>query len=144
VVSGTVAGAPVGTIVQLYGTQEGSGKSAPAGYTYVASTTTNGAGYYCFSNLPPGVYIVIVIMEGHESTASNPITLGNGETAENVNFTVKGGAITPDAVTGTGEIWNIDLKIYPNPFTGVVHITAFIWNICLRACISLCLKRMKR
>ena len=65
-------------------------------------------------------------MEGHESTASNPITLGNGDSAENVNFTVKGGNITPDAVTGTGEIWNIDLKIYPNPFTGEVYITGVV------------------
>ena len=128
-VSGTVAGAPSGTEVQLYCAEDGTVKSGvPSGYTYVASTTTNGAGYYCFDHLPPGVYIVIVVMEGYESTATNPMTLADGETADNINFTVKGDTVTPDGgdITGTGEMFAPDLKIYPNPFTGEVRIVGAV------------------
>ena len=123
-VSGNVAGVPAETPVQLLSAEDGTTKSGLSeGYTYVATTTTDANGYYCFNNLPPGVYIVLVIMDGYESTPSNPMTLTDGETASNVNFTVKGGVITPDGLTGAGELFAPDLKIYPNPFTDAVRIT---------------------
>jgi hypothetical protein len=64
------------------------------------------------------VYIVIVVIDGYASTPSKPITLGDGATADNINFTVKGdGSITPDGITGTEDQFAFDIKIYPNPFT---------------------------
>ena len=123
-ISGTVVGVPAGTEVQLWSAPEGTAKSGvPGGFAYVTSTTTNGTGYYNFNQLPPGVYIVIVIMDGYQSHPTNPITLGKGETAGNVNFTLKGDTITPDGLTGSEELFAPNLKVYPNPFTGTVHIT---------------------
>jgi hypothetical protein len=124
-VSGTVAGAPAGTEVQLYGAPAGSLKAGvPGGYSYVASTTTNASGYYVFDRLPPGVYIVLVILNGRESEPSAPVSLGEGQTADDVNFTVSGGTVTPgDGITGVPELDAPDLKVYPNPFTDVLHLT---------------------
>ena len=125
-VSGTVAGVPAGTEVQLYSAGISNTKSGvPGGYAYVASTATNAVGYYSFDNLPPGVYIVMVIMEGRESTPSNPMTLADGEKAGNVDFTVKGGTIAPDVkeITGTEDFFASNPEIYPNPFTDAVRIT---------------------
>ena len=123
-VSGTVTDAPFGTEVQLYATNGGTTKSGvPGGYTYVASTTTNLAGYYCFEGLQPGVYIVLVIVEGKDSTPSDPMSLADGQTAGDVNFTVKGGTVTPDGLTGAEDIWNTETNLYPNPFTGLLHLT---------------------
>jgi len=55
--------------------------------------------------------------------SSSITSIGNSETVTNVNFTVNGdGSITPDGVTGTPDVWNMDINIYPNPFTGAVRI----------------------
>ena len=124
IISGTVLGAPAGTEIQLYIATDGTTKSGvPKDYDYIGSTTVNTAGYYCFDNLPPGVYIIIVVLEGFESIPTNPISLTDGETADGVNFTVKGVTVTPDGITGTEDVFAPDLTIYPNPFTDAVHIT---------------------
>ncbi len=120
-VSGTVAGAPAGTVVQLYGA-EGMIKSGTDGYAYIASTTTNAAGYYCFNYLPPGIYIVQVIMENFESEPSEPTSLADGETANNINFTVDNtnNTVKPDDRTTGLETVNIPLALmYPNPTDGL-------------------------
>jgi hypothetical protein len=134
-VKGKITGAPSGTAVQLWlkdgSTKSGAGvtwsvssakASVPAGYTLVAVTATDADGNYVFDQLPAGEYIVIVVMEGYDSTPSNPITLADGATAGDVNFTVKGATITPDGVTGVSEIER------PNPLKawtrdGLLHVT---------------------
>jgi len=65
----------------------------------------------------------LVIVEGKDSTPSEPISLADGQTAGDVNFTVKGGTVTPDVTTGTEELFAPNLKIYPNPFTNELRIT---------------------
>jgi hypothetical protein len=123
-VSGTVSGVPAGTEVQLYVAPPGATRAdIPGGYVYVSSAATNGAGYYSFGQLPPGTYIVLVVMNGANSAPSQPVTLAGGETATGVNFTARDGIVTPDGITGTGEMFAPNLKIYPNPFTDAVRIT---------------------
>ena len=74
------------------------------------------------AGLTRNLIIVLVILPGHNSQPTNPITLGDGETANNVNFTVKGGSVIPDGLTGVGEMFMSDLKVYPNPTTGVLTL----------------------
>jgi len=125
IISGTVNGAPAGTAVQLWLSPDGTTKSDPAGYTLVATTTTDANGKYKFNNLPLGIYMVIVMMSGHTSQPSNPITLAKGETASDVNFTVKDGRITPDGITGAGEIQHANpLRAWVH--NGLLHITGLI------------------
>ena len=68
-------------------------------------------------------YIVLVVMSGKDATPSQPVTLADGETASNINFTVKGDTVTPNSITGIAETVFSDLKVYPNPFTDAVRIT---------------------
>ena len=71
-------------------------------------------------------YIVLVVMSGKDVTPSQPVTLADGETSNNVNFTVKGDVVTPDGITGVETLHATSLQIYPNPFTDAVHITGVV------------------
>ena len=109
------------------GTQGSSLKSGvPAGYELVAITRADAIGYYSFKNLPKGTYMVIILIPGYDSTPSTPIELEEGETIDDVNFTVKGTEIIPyDGITGIGELPNV------NPLNawvrdGLLHITGLI------------------
>ena len=62
-------------------------------------------------------------MDGYTSLPGKPITLGDDETVDNVNFTVKGDKIIPDGITGNSEFFAGELKIYPNPFEDAVRIS---------------------
>jgi hypothetical protein len=100
--------------------------SIPDDYVFLMSVPLNSDGTYSFDGLPAGDYIVLIVDDdGVTSVPSPPITLADGETVSNINFTVKDGEIVPGnpEITGTEDVWNIDLKIYPNPFTGAVRIT---------------------
>ena len=103
--------------------------SALEGYEFVMSTPVNADGTYQFDHLPPGMYIVVIVMDDVESVPSQPITLKESETVSKVNFSVNDdGTITPDntVITGVEDVWNNELKIYPNPFTGAVHIVGAV------------------
>jgi hypothetical protein len=122
-VSGTVADAPAGTRVEVYAASQ-TKAGAPGGYRYVDYTFTDGNRHYIFPDLPPGVYIVLVILNGRESEPGAPVSLTDGQTADNVNFEVKGDTVIPDeSVTGVPELDVPDMKVYPNPFTGILHLT---------------------
>jgi len=118
-VAGKVANAPAGTTVDLY-VRLKTGVSA--GYIWVATVQIDANGNYKFDKLPEGVYILEVTINGYSTTPSAPVTLPNGGTAGNINFTVKGNTITPDDITGNEELLASGLKAYPNPFTGEVRI----------------------
>ncbi len=126
-VSGTVANAPAGTRVELYGAS--SIKSGvPSGYQYVNFTVTDSNHGYLFDNLSPGVYIVLVALDGYDPTPSDAMNLTGGTFAGTVDFTVDNNAhtVTPgntNTLTGTKDLFAPDMKVYPNPFMGVVHLT---------------------
>ena len=128
ILSGTVAGAPSGTMVQLFAVPSIKA-SLPTGSQFVGFAYTDVFKNYQFTNLPPGIYVVIVVIPGYESQSSEPVNLaGGGISGGNVNFTVNDNTktITPDKpnmITGTNDDFAPDLKIYPNPFTGELHIT---------------------
>jgi hypothetical protein len=123
---GTVTGVPAGTIVYIVIDLSQQGQNKAGGNTVIVIATTDANGNYSFNHLPAGVYTVHVVIPGYTSTPSKPITLGNGETKGNVNFTVKDGAITPNDMTGVSEIFAPNLKIYPNPFSDAVRITGAV------------------
>ena len=104
VVEGKVTNAPAGTTIQLYVLESSLKSGVPSGYTLVAITQTDANGNYRFENLPEGTYMVMAVIAGYDSTPSAPVTLTNGQKADNINFTVKGNTITPDGVTGFEEI----------------------------------------
>jgi hypothetical protein len=86
--------------------------SIPEGYVHVATALTDAAGNYEFENLEDGVYIVIVEIDDYASTPSKPITLADGATAGNINFTVKGDTIFPEGgIVHTQQITNADETI---------------------------------
>jgi len=126
--SGTVAGAPSGTMVQLFAVPS-SKASLPTGSQFVGFAYTDVFNNYLFTNLPPGIYIVVVVIPGYESQSSESVNLADGGiSGGSVNFTVNNNTktITPDKpniIAGTNDEFAPDLKIYPNPFTGEVHIT---------------------
>jgi len=96
------------------------------GYVLLATTVPNGNGEYGFENLPEGSYQVEVVMEDYEPEATDEITLSDEETFSDINFTIdpEKGIILVDAGIPTGMEDNFvpDLKVYPNPFTDVLHI----------------------
>jgi len=124
-VEGTIANAPEGTPVYLYALESSLKSTVPAGYVLVGVVYTDANGNYSFDGLPQGTYIVIVEINGYQSTPSAPVTVTAGQTAGNINFTVGGNTITPNpiSVTGVETIVASDLKVYPNPFTDEVRIT---------------------
>ena len=128
ILSGTVAGAPSGTMVQLFAVPS-SKASLPTGSQFVGFAYTDVFNNYLFTNLPPGIYIVVVVIPGYESQSSESVNLADGGiSGGSVNFTVNNNTktITPDKpniIAGTNDEFAPDLKIYPNPFTGEVHIT---------------------
>ena len=126
-VSGTIAGVQAGTRVELY-VNPTIKSNVPAGYAFVEYTLTDANGGYLFANLPQGVYIVIVVMEGYDSQPSDPINLtGSGATNGSANFTVNESAksITP---TTSNKPTNTELLETDNPLrawvrNGMLHIT---------------------
>ena len=79
-ISGTVEGLQ-GAIVELH--VQSSLKASIPGYDYVATTTTDAGGYYCFSNLLPGVYMVMVV---DLDLLSQPVTVTNSSVVGNIDF----------------------------------------------------------
>jgi hypothetical protein len=65
---------PVGTMVTLYNDQ----------FEVVQTTTTNGSGFYSFTDVPPGEYTIVVV----------PPTGANGPTS--ITLTVEGGVTQTD------------------------------------------------
>jgi len=80
-ISGTVDGL-AGATVELH--VQSSLKASLPGYDFVATTTTDAGGYYCFSNLLPGVYMVMVV---DLNLLSQPVTVSNGSVVGNIDFT---------------------------------------------------------
>ena len=124
VMSGTISGAPAGTTVNLYISDSDLKASVPAGYTLIATTTTDAAGNYRFENLPAGKYIVMAEMNGYNSQPSDVISLNGVASANSINFKVNttDKTIVPTGVTGY-EISDTPLaNIYPNPTSDVLTL----------------------
>jgi len=96
------------------------------GYVLLATTVPNGNGEYRFEDLPEGSYQVEVVMEDYDPEATDEITLSDEETFSDINFMLdpEKGIIFVDTGIPTGMEDNFvpDLKVYPNPFTDVLHI----------------------
>ena len=83
----------------------------------------SGSNQYSFNNLPAGSYVVEVVINGYESEPADEITLTEGETGSGINFTIENGIIIPiNIFTGVELPVDAGLKIYPNPFTGILRI----------------------
>ena len=125
-IGGTVAGAPAGTRVELYNASQ-TKNGIPEDYEYLGFTRTDNNGNYLLPNLPYGIYIVVVVMDGYDAQQSEPITFANGITKRTINFTVNGdtNTITPDVLTSAAELLFCDLSLYPNPFADEVRISGF-------------------
>jgi hypothetical protein len=126
VVEGTIAGVPAGTTVILYVSNSSATKAVGAGYTQVATTTTDASGKYRFENLPAGTYVVDVVMPGCTSTPSRDIILTSSGTANGIDFTLNSADNTIKP-TGNGvtaaEIAETPLtRLYPNPTEGAVTL----------------------
>lgn len=63
--------------------------------------TTNGAGFYRVSGLPPGKYTVTVSFTGFKEKVVKGVTV-NAEEVQGVNITIEPGPVT-ESVTVTGE-----------------------------------------
>ena len=95
---------------------------------YRGNKHTNAAGDYLFDNIPEGIYIVVVVMEGYNSPPSDPVNITDEVISGTVNFSVDAAtqiieADMPFVVAGVENIFFTDLKVYPNPFTDRVWIT---------------------
>jgi len=104
-------------------------KTAEDNWILVATTQTDDNGYYSFTNLPQGYYRITVEIPGYEMV--EPIFLeANSEGAiyGNQNFLVseENKTITPNVekqiISGYLSHEEIQLSVYPNPVTDVVHI----------------------
>jgi len=97
------------------------------GYVLLATTVPNGNGEYRFEDLPEGSYQIEVVMDDYDPEATDEITLSDEETFSDINFTLdpeKGIIIVDTGIpTGMDDNFVPDLKVYPIPFTDVLHIT---------------------
>ena len=102
-------------------------KGIIGGYVLLATTVPNGNGEYSFDNLPEGSYQIEVVIDDFEPEATDEIPVSDEENLTDVNFTVdvETGKIivNVDISTGTEDGFSSNLKIYPNPFTDLLHIT---------------------
>jgi len=93
----------------------------------VATTQTDDYGAYSFSNLPRKTYRVTVEIPGFENTESILVSANSaGKTYRDQNFLVseETQTITANAEQTTSVLSNeeIQLSVYPNPVTDVIHI----------------------
>ena len=94
------------------------------GYVLLATTVPNEQGKYHFDELPEGSYQIEVLFGDFEPEATDAISLSEDTALSEINFTVDPvlGIIVGDIPTASNELFIPDLKIYPNPFTDVVHM----------------------
>ena len=89
-------------------------------WTTVAQAITDGNGHYKFEKLPAGKFRVLVDYPCIPMNDIISLTLAEGETSADVNYIITNNGINP--ITGIGEITNDELRIFPNPTDGVLHV----------------------
>jgi len=129
-IEGNVTNAGIEKVfVNLYmkPTEDGTKKSkVVGGYVLLASTIPNEDGQYSFDDLPEGVYQVEIVIDDYEPEATSEISLSENKNLTDIDFILdvdEGKIIVKDVTTGTNEIPDAGIKIYPNPFTDVLRIT---------------------
>ena len=116
----------------------GTKKGIIGGYVLLATVIPNTDGKYSFENLPEGSYQIEVEMDDLETEASDAIPVTGDET--NVIFDVSiddGEIVIIGVVTGTEDIFDDQLIIYPNPFTDAVRISGLAAMVETRRATSL-------
>ena len=100
------------------------GSKPIGGYVLLAKTTPKANGQYSFENLPPGEYMVDVEIHEYTSDPSPELKISGGEIRSGVDFTANNSThlINFDLPTGTNELSDAGLNIYPNPFYDLLHI----------------------
>ena len=94
-------------------------------WSMVAQTVTNEIGFFEFTNVPAGEYRVILDIPGFDMTDPPVIELGEGETVENIDYTVTEEGIinTPTGITTPEE--ELGIVFYPNPVKDELRITNY-------------------
>ena len=92
----------------------------------MTSTSTDATGYYAFTSLADGNYVVYPTESGYTTTPSAVITLsGAASTANNVNFKKSTTSMTISTVSATAvsaTVSNEMLNVFPNPTSGILSI----------------------
>ena len=99
-----------------------------AGYVLLTKTIPNANGQYSFEDLPEGDYYIVVEIDGVETDPSPEFNIPEGESLTGVDISVKDNEVVvevpqpPVVVTNTGEIFDVSLNVYPNPFSSHLQI----------------------
>jgi len=115
----SIEGKPVKSAsVVLVGRTKGDGENI------IAQTYTDDYGYFTFSNIPDGSYTVIVDIPGyqHKQFFDFDVTGGQGVSGINYLVTEEGIILRPLGIKYPVSTHNF--RIYPNPASGVVTISA--------------------
>jgi len=117
-------------IVNLYmkSSENGTTKGKViGGYVLLASTIPNDDGWYGFDDLPEGLYQVELVIDDCEPEATKEISLLEDVAITDINFIVDQGSgiiiiDIPNPTVAKEFSVGSNLKVYPNPFAGALHI----------------------
>ncbi|MDR2384157.1 MAG: carboxypeptidase regulatory-like domain-containing protein, partial [Tannerella sp.] len=94
-----------------------SGETAPINYTL-----TDAGGYFEFTGIGTGEYNVRVQVAGLEPETTAVSITEDGETVE-IAYEVSETGIEETGGTGLATVAVANVRIYPNPVTGILHVT---------------------